>query len=208
MKTQRSLAGGARRAALIAAVGSLCFLPPGTSAALEDHDTAFARELGLSVPVATEFGTAIALSELGSLRGGFLTAGGIDVRFGFDIATLVADLPVQRFVLPRNESQMTVMTMGADGLMGTRTVPVVPGSVESGPLSPPVETVLGDGATRIGTSLDGGITTVIANTANGQQLRRIATFDIELIGLRARLSQSVAHDALLSALAAPRVLRR
>lgn len=208
MKTQRSLAFHARRTAMLAAVGCLCLLSPAVVAAQEDHDAAFARELGLSIPAPTEFGTAIALAEMGTLRGGFLTASGIDVRFGFDIATLAADIPVQRFVLPRNESQMTVTNMGPGGVTESWTVPVTPGSVNTGPLSPPVEAVLGDGATRIGTSFDGGITTVIANTVNGQNLRRVATFDIELIGLRARLSQSVTHDALLSALSAPRVLRR
>lgn len=208
MTTKPSLACIARHSVLLAAVGCLCLLPPRMGTAQEDHDTAFARELGLSPTTSPEFGTAIASAEMGTLRGGFLTASGIDVRFGFDIATLAADIPIQRFVLPRNESQMTVTNMGPGGVTETWTVPVTPGSVAANPLSPPVEAVLGDGATRIGTSFDGGITTVIANTANGQHLRRVATFDVELIGLRTRLGQSAAHDALLSALAAPRVLRR
>jgi hypothetical protein len=198
--------GRGAASALAAALG-FCLIA-GEARAQLDHDMAFARELGIELDLRLPLGQQVALAELDGMRGGFITVGGVDVRFGFDIVTNVSGQIVQRFTLPRGTDRMTMQAMGPDGTLETSVVPVARGPGMEAPRLPNVETVVANGNTRIDTSFDAGLSTVIANTMNGVDIRRTAIFDVDLIGMRGRLGASSAHEALLTALAASRNLRR
>jgi hypothetical protein len=191
----------------LAAACVFCLIA-GEARAQLDHDIAFARALGIELDLGLALGQQVAVAELDDMRGGFITAGGVDVRFGFDIVTNVAGQVVQRFTLPRGTDRMTMQAMGTDGTLEPTVVPVARGPGMEAPRLPTVETIVANGNTRIDTSLDAGLSTVIANTMNGVDIRRTAIFDVDLIGMRGRLGASSAHEALLTALAASRNLRR
>lgn len=163
-------------------------------AAASSLDLFYADALGLGddAPV------AVAAAELDGMRGGFALPGGVVVGFGFDITTAVNGLPVQRF------------TLAADGTLAVSGAPgAPPASGDGQPLPVLARTILNDGATRILTALDlGSAATIIANSADGQQITRHAVFTIEVDGLGAQLARRARDGVLFDAATTRRLFGR
>lgn len=122
--------------------------------------------------------------ELSGMRAGFALPGGVSFAFGFDIETRLAGVPVQRMTLPLTE-------LGP----GAPQVQIVEGGVVrsvaagGGPIAS--VGVFNGGATRISTVLDGGITSLVQNSRDGQVVQRNAAFQVDIAGM-ARLLDAAA----------------
>lgn len=177
-----------------ASIAALFCLLLSHQAASSSLDAFYADALGLQ----NEGPALVAAAELDGMRGGFALPGGIVVGFGFDITTAVNGLPIQRF------------TLATDGTLAVSGAPGAPPATGGGqPLPVLAQTILNDGATRILTALDlGSAATIIANSADGQQITRRAVFSIEVDGLGAQLAQRSRDAALLDAATTRRVFGR
>ncbi|WP_137127774.1 hypothetical protein [Roseomonas sp. HF4] len=131
--------------------------------------------------------------ELGGMRAGFAMPGGISVAFGFDIETRLAGVPVQRMTLPLTElgpgaPQVQIVEGGVVRSVQAGTGPIVSEGIFNG------------GGTRISTVLDGGITSLVQNSRDGQVVQRSAAFQVDIAGmarlLDAAATRRVIDDAL------------
>lgn len=150
----------------------------------------------------------VANTELGEIRGGFALPGGVNVSFGFDVATSLAGRTLQQLTLP-------VTSLGAGG---PQSVPV---SVSSAGNSSVINFALGTGAapvaitslanggaTSVTTALtSGGISSLVQNRMDGQLLQQTRTFDVSITGLKAALAQQATYQLVTRALSVGASLR-
>jgi hypothetical protein len=197
-----------RNSLLVSAVIlSVTLIGAGPGKAAPDIQEAYAEALGLEdtgrpkLRLATN---AMATDELAELRGGFAMPGGMMVSFGFDIETRLGGVTAERLNMPNTAlgpgMATPVMTVtDANGVARQVTMSGAPIMVES----------LGaNGATRVQTLISNGITSIVQNAANGQQVQRFATVTVDVAGMRGMLTQLGQNRVLESALSAQRAIPR
>jgi hypothetical protein len=175
--------------------------------AVPDIHEAYAEALGVDSangPRLRLAANAIATDELAELRGGFAMPGGMMVSFGFDIETRLGGVTTERLNMPNTAlgpgMAAPVMTVtDANGVARQVTMSGTPFMVEA----------LGaNGATRIQTMISNGITSIVQNTADGQQVQRLATVTVDVAGMRGMLTQFGQNRVLESAFSAQRAIPR
>lgn len=197
-----------RNSLLVSAVFlSVTLIGAGPGKAAPDIQEAYAEALGLEDtgrPKLRLAANAIATDELDELRGGFAMPGGMTVSFGFDIETRLGGVTAERLNMPNTAlgpgMATPVMTVtDANGVARQVTMSGAPIMVES----------LGaNGATRVQTLISNGITSIVQNAANGQQVQRFATVTVDVAGMRGMLTQLGQNRVLESAISAQRAIPR
>jgi hypothetical protein len=130
--------------------------------------------------------------------------GGMTVAFGFDIETRLGGVTAERLNMPNTAlgpgMAAPVMTVtDANGVARQVTMSGAPFIVES---------VGASGATRVQTMIGNGITSIVQNAANGQQVQRFATVTVDVAGMRGMLTQLGQNRVLESAISAQRAIPR
>lgn len=198
-----------KRKSLLGSVAILAFslMLPAPGRAASDLYRSYAAALGLEDDGAAPLqlaGNAIAAEELAEMRGGFAMPGGMTVAFGFDIETRLGGVTAERLNMPNTAlgpgMAAPVMTVtDANGVARQVTMSGAPIMVES----------LGaNGATRVQTLISNGITSIVQNAANGQQVQRFATVTVDVAGMRGMLTQLGQNRVLESAISAQRTIPR
>jgi hypothetical protein len=180
---------------------------PAPGRAASDLYRSYAAALGLEDDGAAPLqlaGNAIAAEELAEMRGGFAMPGGMTVAFGFDIETRLGGVTAERLNMPNTAlgpgMAAPVMTVtDANGVARQVTMSGAPFMVES---------VGANGATRVQTMIGNGITSIVQNAANGQQVQRFATVTVDVAGMRGMLTQLGQNRVLESAISAQRTIPR
>jgi len=151
----------------------------------------------------------VGTSELEKMRGGFALPNGITVNFGFDIATSLDGLLVQRLTLPATDittgmAQSVPVSLNANGVISSLNLPTGAGG---SPVS--VSTFVNQGLTNVTTMLGaGGISSLLQNQVDGQLLQQTRVLDVSVTGLSQTLAQQAAQNVLGQALSAGIALRR
>jgi hypothetical protein len=197
-----------RNSLLVSAVIlSVTLIGVGPGNAAPDMHEAYAEALGLEDmgrPKLRLAANAIATDELAELRGGFAMPGGMMVSFGFDIETRLGGVTAERLSMPNTAlgpgMATPVMTVtDANGVARQVTMSGTPFMVES----------LGaNGATRIQTMISNGITSIVQNAANGQQVQRLTSVSVDVAGMRSMLTQLGQNRVMESAISAQRAIPR
>jgi hypothetical protein len=198
-----------KRKSLLGSVAILAFslMLPAPGRAASDLYRSYAAALGLEDDGAAPLqlaGNAIAAEELAEMRGGFAMPGGMTVAFGFDIETRLGGVTAERLNMPNTAlgpgMAAPVMTVtDANGVARQVTMSGAPFMVES---------VGANGATRVQTMIGNGITSIVQNAANGQQVQRFATVTVDVAGMRGMLTQLGQNRVLESAISAQRTIPR
>jgi len=198
-----------KRKLLLGSVAILAFslMLPAPGRAASDLYRSYAAALGLEDDGAAPLqlaGNAIAAEELAEMRGGFAMPGGMTVAFGFDIETRLGGVTAERLNMPNTAlgpgMAAPVMTVtDANGVARQVTMSGAPFIVES---------VGANGATRVQTMIGNGITSIVQNAANGQQVQRFATVTVDVAGMRGMLTQLGQNRVLESAISAQRAIPR
>ena len=198
-----------KRKSLLGSVAILAFslMLPAPGRAASDLYRSYAEALGLEDDGAAPLqlaGNAIAAEELAEMRGGFAMPGGMTVAFGFDIETRLGGVTAERLNMPNTAlgpgMAAPVMTVtDANGVARQVTMSGAPFMVES---------VGANGATRVQTMIGNGITSIVQNAANGQQVQRVATVTVDVAGMRGMLTQLGQNRVLESAISAQRAIPR
>jgi hypothetical protein len=198
-----------KRKSLLGSVAILAFslMLPAPGRAASDLYRSYAAALGLEDDGAAPLqlaGNAIAAEELAEMRGGFAMPGGMTVAFGFDIETRLGGVTAERLNMPNTAlgpgMAAPVMTVtDANGVARQVTMSGAPFMVES---------VGANGATRVQTMIGNGITSIVQNAANGQQVQRFATVTVDVAGMRGMLTQLGQNRVLESAISAQRAIPR
>jgi hypothetical protein len=156
----------------------------------------------------------VAVEELAVMRAGF-AQGGVVVNFGFDVTTSLNGIPMQRVTLPTGPVggempvSVTRFATPAELSAGAPLRETEMRGLSAGGMPFSVVLPANEGATRIATTIgEGGITSLLQNTANGQMLQRTGRFDIEIVGLRAQLTHAAMQAYVASALTARQALPR
>jgi hypothetical protein len=146
--------------------------------------------------------------DLGNIRGGLSISSGLIVNFAFQEATYVNHDLVQNIVIP-------TMTVSAGSGMANVGGVTVPGSVGNFspnavagignaaaqmPVTSPglaVQSIVNNGMTAVVSSLGGGgVSNLIANTANNQLVQQVINANIDVSGLPNTIQQGVASTVL------------
>lgn len=179
-----------KRKALLgsAAFLSLTLLVGSPAKARPDIHEAYAEALGLHASDAPSLdlaGNAIAAEELAEMRGGFAMPGGMMVSFGFDIETRLGGVTAERLNMPNTAlgPGMTAPMMTVTDANGVARQVTMSGAAFM------IEALGANGATRIQTMIGNGITSIVQNAADGQQVQRLATVTIDVAGMRNMLAQ-------------------
>ncbi|HTH96363.1 MAG TPA: hypothetical protein VL574_03045 [Stellaceae bacterium] len=143
----------------------------------------------------------IPADQLGDIRGGFSLPSGMEISFGFDIATRVGGDVVQQLSVPMtnvpgtgSSVPLSVLSQGASSSVQLSLGSAAPVSVSS---------LANTGLTSITTTLGaGGISSLIQNQANGQVIQQTRVLDVSISGLTQSLAQQAAHTMMVNALAA------
>ncbi len=189
-----------------AAILALTMMRSPAMAAIDMHQ-AYAEALGLE-----EAGTgrlrlaanAIAAEELAELRGGFAMPNGMVVSLGFDIETRLGGVTAERLSMPNTAigpgmAAPMITVTDANGV--TRQVGMAG--------TPFVLEVLGaNGATRVQTMIGNGITSLVQNAADGQQVHRFTTMTVDVAGMRTMLAQLGQNRVMETAIKAQRTIPR
>ncbi|MBM3593500.1 MAG: hypothetical protein FJX32_12630 [Alphaproteobacteria bacterium] len=192
---------------LSAVILSVTLIGAGSGKAAPDIHEAYAEALGLDEAVTPRLrvaAAAIATDELAELRGGFAMPGGMMVSFGFDIETRLGGVTAERLNMPNTAlgpNMATPMMTVTDANGVARQV-----AMSGTPFM--VETLGANGATRIQTMISNGITSIVQNAANGQQVQRFATVTVDVAGMRSMLNQFGQNRVLESAISAQRAIPR
>lgn len=190
-----------------AAILSLCLIAVKPAAAQPDVHETYAEALGLEDaggPKLRLAANAIGVDELGDMRGGFAMPGGMMVSFGFDIETRLGGVTAERLTMPNTAlgpgvAAPMITVTDANGIARQVTMAGTPVMIEA----------LGaNGATRIQSMIGNGITSIVQNTANGQQVQRLATVTLDVAGMRSMLSQLGQNRVMESAISAQRSIPR
>lgn len=198
-----------KRKSLLGSVAILAFslMLPAPGRAASDLYRSYAEALGLEDDGAEPLqlaGNAIAAQELSEMRGGFAMPGGMTVAFGFDIETRLGGVTTERLNMPHTAvgpgMAAPVMTVtDANGVQ--RQV-----SMAGGPVM--IEALGANGATRLQTMIGNGITSIVQNTADGQQVQRFATVTVDVAGMRNMLSQLGQNRVMENAIGSRRAFPR
>jgi hypothetical protein len=190
-----------------AAILSLCAILSSPVKAASDLVQSYAAALGLEEPGAEPLrlaGNAIAAEELAEMRGGFAMPGGMTVAFGFDIETRLGGVTAERLTMPNTSfgpgMPAPVMTVtDANGVQRQVTMASTPVLIEA----------LGaNGATRLQTMIGNGITSIVQNAADGQQVQRFATVTVDVAGMQNMLSQFGQNRVMENAMGFRRAIPR
>lgn len=197
-----------RNSLLVSAVFlSVTLIGAGSGKAAPDIQEAYTEALGLEDtgrPKLRLAANAMATDELAELRGGFAMPGGMMVSFGFDIETRLGGVTAERLNLPNTAlgpgMATPVMTVtDANGVARQVTMSGAPIMMES----------LGaNGATRVQTLISNGITSIVQNAANGQQVQRLTSVSVDVVGMRSMLTQLGQNRVMESAISAQRAIPR
>lgn len=198
-----------KRKSLLGSVAILAFsfMLPAPGQAASDLYRSYAEALGLEDDGQETLqlaGNAIAAEELSEMRGGFAMPGGMTVAFGFDIETRLGGVTTERLNMPNTAigpgMAAPVMTVtDANGVQ--RQV-----SIAGGPVM--IEALGANGATRLQTMIGNGITSIVQNTADGQQVQRFATVTVDVAGMRNMLSQLGQNRVMENAIGSRRAIPR
>lgn len=198
-----------KRKSLLGSVAILAFslMLPAPGRAASDLYRSYAAALGLEDDGAAPLqlaGNAIAAEELAEMRGGFAMPGGVTVAFGFDIETRLGGVTAERLNMPnttigRGMAAPMMTVTDANGVQ--RQV-----SMAGGPVM--IEALGANGATRLQTMIGNGITSIVQNAADGQQVQRFATVTVDVAGMRNMLSQLGQNRVMENALGAHRAVPR
>lgn len=187
-----------------ALIGALLAVRPApVPAAGLDMMEAYAVALGLAGPATTEElgATPLVLAaaplppeDLDGMRGGFALPGGLEIAFGFDIATRLGGEVVQRLTLPMTQigSGPVTVQVNDNGTLGT---------VDAGSGPVVLDRRFNADQTRILTSLDRGVVGLVQNSASGQQIQRRAEFQVDISGMRTLLRSAGSRRMIDGALA-------
>ena len=198
-----------KRKLLLGSVAILAFslMLPASGRAASDLYRSYAAALGLEDDGAAPLqlaGNAIAAEELAEMRGGFAMPGGMTVAFGFDIETRLGGVTAERLNMPnttigRGMAAPMMTVTDANGVQ--RQV-----SMAGGPVM--IEALGANGATRVQTMIGNGITSIVQNAADGQQVQRFATVTVDVAGMRNMLSQLGQNRVMENAMSFRRAIPR
>jgi hypothetical protein len=138
------------------------------------------------------------------MRGGFAMPGGVTLAFGFDIETRLGGVTAERLNMPnttigRGMAAPMMTVTDANGVQ--RQV-----SMAGGPVM--IEALGANGATRVQTMIGNGITSIVQNAADGQQVQRFATVTVDVAGMRNMLSQLGQNRVMENAMSFRRAIPR
>jgi hypothetical protein len=126
------------------------------------------------------------------------------VSFGFNIETSLGGVTTERLNMPNTAlgpgMAAPIMTVtDANGVARQVTMSGAPFMVES----------LGaNGATRIQTLISNGITSIVQNAADGQQVQRFTNVSVDVAGMRSMLNQLGQNRVMENAISAQRAIPR
>ena len=190
-----------------AVILSVTLIGTGPGNAAPDLYQTYAEALGLeeaSPPPLRLAGNAIAADELADMRGGFAMPGGVMVSFGFDIETRLGGVTAERLNMPNTAigpgtAAPIITVTDANGVARQVAMAGAPFMIEA----------LGaNGATRVQTMISNGITSIVQNAADGQQVQRFATVTVDVAGMRNMLAQLGQNRVMENAISARRAIPR
>jgi hypothetical protein len=190
-----------------AAILSLSIMLSDPAKAASDLVQTYAEALGLEDTGAGPFrlaGNAISVDELSEMRGGFAMPGGMMVSFGFDVETRIGGVTAERLnmantTLGPGMPAPVINVTDANGVQ--RQVAMAGGPVM-------IEALGANGATRVQTMIGNGITSIVQNAADGQQVQRLATVTVDVAGMRNMLSQLGQNRVMENAMSFRRAIPR
>ncbi len=190
-----------------AAILSLSILLSGPVKAASDLVQTYAEALGLEDAGAGPFrlaGNAVSVDELAEMRGGFAMPGGMMVSFGFDIETRIGGVTAERLNMPNTTlgAGMPAPVINVTDANGVQRQVAMAG----GPVM--IEALGANGATRVQTMIGNGITSIVQNAADGQQVQRLATVTVDVAGMRNMLSQLGQNRVMENAMSFRRAIPR
>ena len=190
-----------------AAILSLSILLSGPVKAASDLVQTYAEALGLEDVGAGPLrlaGNAISVDELSEMRGGFAMPGGMMVSFGFDVETRIGGVTAERLNMPNTTlgAGMPAPVINVTDANGVQRQVAMAG----GPVM--IEALGANGATRVQTMIGNGITSIVQNTADGQQVQRLATVTVDVAGMRNMLSQLGQNRVMENAMSFRRAIPR
>jgi hypothetical protein len=190
-----------------AAILSLSIMLASPVRAASDLVQIYAAALGLEDTDAGPFrlaGNAVAVEELAEMRGGFAMPGGMTVAFGFDIETRLGGVTAERLSMPNTTfgpGMATPVITVTDANGAQRQVAMAGAPVM-------IEALGANGATRVQTMIGNGITSLVQNTADGQQVQRLSTVTVDVAGMRNMLSQLGQNRVMENAMSFRRAIPR
>ena len=190
-----------------AAILSLSILLSGPVKAASDLVQTYAEALGLEDVGAGPLrlaGNAISVDELSEMRGGFAMPGGMMVSFGFDVETRIGGVTAERLNMPNTTlgAGMPAPVINVTDANGVQRQVAMAGA----PVM--IEALGANGATRVQTMIGNGITSIVQNTADGQQVQRLATVTVDVAGMRNMLSQLGQNRVMENAMSFRRAIPR
>ena len=190
-----------------AAILSLSILLSGPVKAASDLVQTYAEALGLEDAGAGPFrlaGNAVSVDELAEMRGGFAMPGGMMVSFGFDVETRIGGVTAERLNMPNTTlgAGMPAPVINVTDANGVQRQVAMAG----GPVM--IEALGANGATRVQTTIGNGITSIVQNAADGQQVQRLATVTVDVAGMRNMLSQLGQNRVMENAMSFRRAIPR
>jgi hypothetical protein len=176
----------------IAASAVLAAAPPdpATHAAVQPAKTDVAQQFA---------NAALDEQELGGVRGGFSTGSGMVVNFSFQEATYANHNLTQNVIVPTmtvspgSASVSSTMTAGGSSVVALGSMAQ---QAQVGAPSQVVQSIANSGMTSVFSSLGGGVTNHISNTANNQLVQQVITANIGVTGLGQAMQQGVASTVM------------
>jgi hypothetical protein len=190
-----------------AAILSLSIMLSDPVKAASDLVQTYAEALGLEDAGAGPFrlaGNAVSVDELAEMRGGFAMPGGMMVSFGFDVETRIGGVTAERLNMPNTTlgAGMPAPVINVTDANGVQRQVAMAG----GPVM--IEALGANGATRVQTMIGNGITSIVQNAADGQQVQRLATVTVDVAGMRNMLSQLGQNRVMENAMSFRRAIPR
>jgi hypothetical protein len=190
-----------------AVILSLSIMLSDPAKAASDLVQTYAEALGLEDAGAGPFrlaGNAVSVDELAEMRGGFAMPGGMMVSFGFDVETRIGGVTAERLNMPNTTlgAGMPAPVINVTDANGVQRQVAMAG----GPVM--IEALGANGATRVQTMIGNGITSIVQNAADGQQVQRLATVTVDVAGMRSMLSQLGQNRVMENAMSFRRAIPR
>jgi hypothetical protein len=190
-----------------ATILSLSIMLSDPAKAASDLVQTYAEALGLEDAGAGPFrlaGNAVSVDELAEMRGGFAMPGGMMVSFGFDVETRIGGVTAERLNMPNTTlgAGMPAPVINVTDANGVQRQVAMAG----GPVM--IEALGANGATRVQTMIGNGITSIVQNAADGQQVQRLATVTVDVAGMRNMLSQLGQNRVMENAMSFRRAIPR
>jgi hypothetical protein len=190
-----------------ATILSLSIMLSDPAKAASDLVQTYAEALGLEDAGAGPFrlaGNAVSVDELAEMRGGFAMPGGMMVSFGFDVETRIGGVTAERLNMPNTTlgAGMPAPVINVTDANGVQRQVAMAG----GPVM--IEALGANGAPRGQTMIGNGITSIVQNAADGQQVQRLATVTVDVAGMRNMLSQLGQNRVMENAMSFRRAIPR